>query len=93
MLLWGSTVEGDMLCLEPAGGRWRVLVSSKVIGQIVRYEMDFSDWLYAALTGGLDMDWLPLLGRYPLAVEEYGNLPFGLSMGGGPAGAVMSGGR
>jgi hypothetical protein len=92
LLLWGSTAEGDMLCLEPAGERWRVLVSSKVMGQIVRHEMDFGDWLYAALTGVIDTDWLPLLERYPLAVKEYGTLPFGLPVGDGPAGAVISGG-
>ncbi|MBR7828490.1 SMI1/KNR4 family protein [Actinospica sp. MGRD01-02] len=93
LLLWGSTVEGDLLCLEPAGDRWRVLVSSKVVGQIVRHEMDFSDWLHAVLTAVIDTDWLPSFERYPLAVEEYGKLPFGLPMGAGPAGAATSGGR
>jgi hypothetical protein len=93
LLLWGSTVEGDILCLEPAGDRWRVLVSSKVIGQIVRHEMDFSNWLHAALTGVIDTDWLPPFERHPLAVKEYGKLPFSLPMGDGPAGAVISSGR
>jgi hypothetical protein len=55
--------------------------------------MDFSDWLHAALTGAIDTDWLPLFERRPLAVKEHGELPLGLPMGDGPAGAVISSGQ
>lgn len=84
LLLWASTVEGDMLCLEKVVDRWRVLVSSKAVGRIVRHDLDFSDWLYAALTGQVDTDWLPIIEQYPLSVKQYGKL---LDLGDGPAGA------
>ena len=88
-LLWGSTVEGDMLCLEPVGERWRVLIASKVIADVVRHEMDFSNWLYAALTGHIDTTWLPRIDTHPLTIDKYGKLPCGVPTGDGPAGAVI----
>jgi hypothetical protein len=89
LLLWADTVEGDMLCLEGAKGSWRVAVSSKVLGSWRRYDMDFSDWVYGAFSGEIATDWLPVWDSLPHPVKEFGDLPFGLPMGAGPAGAEL----
>jgi hypothetical protein len=88
ILLWGDTVEGDMLCLENNLGDWRVAVSSKCIGSWKRYNLDFSDWLYGALRGDIATDWLPEWNTLPHSVSIFGPNPFGsTTLGEGPAGS------
>jgi hypothetical protein len=90
LLLWGSTVEGDMLCLKPGeGGRWTVSVSVGDWFKWLDYDLDFSDWLHFALTSQSE-EWLPEWEPLPHTVVEQGPNPFGVtSMGAGPAGASL----
>lgn len=88
LLLWGDTVEGDMLCLERVRSGWRVVVSSKCTASWYEYDEDFSDWLYGAMTGTIATEWLPEWDPMPHSVRKFGRLPFGVPMGDGPAGAV-----
>jgi hypothetical protein len=91
LLLWGSSAEGDMLCLklrEP--GRWTVSASLRNWFEWRDYDLDFSDWLHLALTGKICQDWLPEWGPLPHTVADSGPNPFGVeSMGNGPAGASL----
>ncbi|MEZ0112735.1 hypothetical protein ABH920_006758 [Catenulispora sp. EB89] len=91
LLLWGSTLEGDMLCLkQQPTGHWIVSVSLRNWFEWRDYDLDFSDWFHSALTGQIGDDWLPEWAPLPHPIKEWGKNPFGvLSMGTGPAGASL----
>lgn len=91
LLLWGSTLESDMLCLkQQPTGSWVVTVSLRNWFEWRDYDLGFSDWFHDALTGRIGDDWLPEWESVPHPVEELGRNPFGvLSMGTGPAGASL----
>jgi hypothetical protein len=91
LLLCGSTVEGDMLCLKQAEpGRWTVSVSVRNWYEWRDYDLDFTDWFHFALTGQICQDWLPEWEPLPHSMTETGPNPFGVaSMGTGPAGASL----
>ena len=91
LLLWGSTIEGDMLCLRQLPtGRWIVSVSLRNWFEWRDYDQDFSDWFHNALTGRVCDDWLPEWESLPHPVTQLGKNPFAVvSMGTGPAGAAV----
>lgn len=95
LLLWGSTIEADMLCLKQLPtGSWIASVSLRNWFEWRDYDHDFSDWLHSALTGQSCDDWLPEWEPMPHPVREFGKNPFAvLAMGTGPAGASLDSDR
>jgi hypothetical protein len=91
MLLRGSTIEGDMLCLKRReSGRWTVSASLRDWFEWRDYDLEFSDWFYLALLGRIGEDWLPEWGPLPHPLAEFGPNPFGVeSMGSGPGGSSV----
>jgi hypothetical protein len=80
-----------MLCLkrQPAD-RWTVSVSLRNWFEWRDYNLDFSDWLYGALTGRICDDWLPEWEPLPHQIKGLGKNPFGvLIVGTGPAGTSL----
>lgn len=90
LLLWGTTIDGDRLCMELGDdSEWRTVFWSRTAFDLIRYDLSFSDWLYQALTGTVATDVLPEWGAMPYPVEEDGEDPFGVPIGEGPAGASL----
>jgi hypothetical protein len=79
LLLWGSTVEGDMLCLKQQSARcWIVSVCPRKWLEWRDHEMDFSDWFHEPLTRRIVDDWPPEWKPLPHPVKEWGKNPFGV---------------
>lgn len=71
MILWAHTIESDQLCLRHRDdGRWTVSVSLRNWYEWRHSNDDFTDWLYAALSGASETDWLPEWDSLPLGVKD-----------------------
>lgn len=90
LVLWGSTAEGDELCLKQIDDRWIVAASLRHYFEWRDYDLEFTDWLHQVLTGRICEDWMPELQLpLPLPIAEFGRNPFATTMGSGPAGASL----
>lgn len=78
MILWAHTYESDQLCLRQRGnGRWTVSVSLRNFFEWRHSGKDFSDWLYDALCGESETDWLPEWTSRPLKLKDISSEPSG----------------
>ena len=69
-LLWGNTAEGDQLFLvRGEHAAWTVSAFLRQRGEWYESGMEFSDWLYLALTGKEATRWLPEWEPLPHPVE------------------------
>jgi hypothetical protein len=51
------------------------------------YDLEFSNWIYLALSSESPMEWLPEWNSLPHVVVEFGPNPFDVPTGGGLAGS------
>lgn len=71
MILFGHTIEGDKLCLRPQkDARWTVSVSLRNWFEWRHSDKEFADWLYDALSGESETDWLPEWGPMPHTITQ-----------------------
>ena len=76
MILWAHTIESDQLCLRRReDGRWTVSVSLRNWYEWRHSDKEFSDWLFDALSGESELDWLPEWGSLPLEVKDISSEP------------------
>lgn len=71
MLLWGTTVEADLLFLVQRPGGWRVAAWVRQWREWYESDLPLAEWMASALSPEGPVDWLPEW-EYPLEVEVVG---------------------
>lgn len=71
-LIWGSTVEGDVLYLVPEGELWRVAAFRRNWGDWYESDLGILEWLVAMLQQEICTDWMPEWPVPPLATRSMG---------------------
>ncbi|MCX4612491.1 hypothetical protein FNV62_38440 [Streptomyces sp. RLB3-17] len=69
-LLWGNTIEGDQLFLQPQDdGRWTVSAFRRNHRDWLGTTHEFGEWFIGVLSGELETDWMPEWPPLPLDIE------------------------
>lgn len=78
LLEWAMSSTGDALCLQKRGrGCWTVSTYDQLAFEWIDYDLEFSEWLHAALSGEQAFDIFPPFGEsrplsvVPLEVERF----------------------
>lgn len=78
LLEWAMSSTGDALCLQKRErGDWTVSTYDQLAFEWTDYDIGFSDWLYAALSGERELDIFPPFGEsrplsvVPLDIERF----------------------
>lgn len=70
LLEWANSSTGDAFCLQKRErGDWTVSTYDQLAFEWTDYDLEFSEWLYAALSGDIEFDIFPPFGESrPLSV-------------------------